>query len=109
MTYLPLGQSTMERAGGILAVGAKLLDDPYLPEVTCLTMRISALEEGRPPGPPCRRTPPNQPRRGLGLREVITPLRWAAKSKEHRWLLPAAVGGAVLGSFALGYLFGREK
>lgn len=84
-------------------------DDPHLPEMVCHVFRLAKMEEGKDPGPPCPATSIKYlPGKGVGLRYAIVPVRAVVKIRERPYLSAAAVGGIMLGIFALGFAFGRR-
>ena len=86
----------------------KVAADPYLPEVTCHVLRLSALEEGKKPGPPCLRTRAGI-RGGAGLRYAVVPMRILVGVYERPYRSAAVAGGILLGIFALGYFTGKGR
>ena len=104
--YIPVGATgTVGKA--ILAAG-RAASDPYLPEVTCQMIRLANIEEKRPTGAPCYRTPKNRAG-GIGLRYAVAPLRHFVAYRERPWLLPLLVGAFIVIPFAMGYAYGQEK
>ena len=104
MGYQSIGATTTAQA--VL----KIADDPHLPEVVCNVLRLSDIEEGKTPGPPCYRIPSNRnPGQGIGLRYLVGPVRLAVKVREKpvTAAIIAVTGVALI--FALGYGAGRRK
>lgn len=96
--------------GGIIAA-AKIGEDPALPEVTCLILRMNRITEGRPLGPSCPKQTYTeaQKKRGIGLTSAVAPLRAAVWAREHP-IAALGVGAALIGSVALiGYYAGKGR
>ena len=106
MSYRSTGDTTQVLDAATAAL--KVAQDPYLPEVVCSVLRLSALEEGRAPGPPCRQVNA-APGRGIGLRHVVVPIRLAVKARQRPIVAFAVVGGALLGLVAFGYALGKNR
>jgi hypothetical protein len=96
------GQELLGVAGGVVAAGKAVLEDPYLPEVTSLVMRLQASEQksGGKAGAPSK---------GVGLKNIVTPLRFYVTTKENPIVGIAAVAGILAVPFLAGYLFGKSK
>ncbi len=102
------GLELLETAGPALEAAIQLLEDPYLPEVTCNVLRLSKVEQGKPVGAPCPVGPRGQ-RKGIGLRYAIKPLRAAVWVRINP-LLATALGLSVVGSLiGIGVIIGKAK
>ena len=102
------GLELLETAGPALEAAIQLLEDPYLPEVTCNVLRLSKVEQGKPVGAPCPVGPRGQ-RKGIGLRYAIKPLRAAVWVRLNP-LLATALGISVVGSLiGIGVIIGKAK
>lgn len=104
MSYYPLGidWGTVSSA---LTAGTKVLQDPYLSQLTCEVLRLAKAQKGENPGPPCARTAAAPG--GVGLNVAILPVKALTYQKQHPWFLPV-VGVGVVGVFVLiGYAIGR--
>lgn len=97
--------NALTQAGGALGTGAKVVADPYLPEVLCQIDQLAQIEAGRVPLP-CPRIPPGRVG-GVGLRKVVAPMRAYVYAEQHPWVYPAAIGAAIGIPFLLGYLAGK--
>ncbi len=117
MAYLkaqPLGDIS---AGNIAAVGtalqaaSKIIEDPFLPEVTCQILRLNKISKGVDPGPPCQRTiaTPAQLQKGIGLSVASKPLRMFVWGRQHPILATGIGIGALALIFGLGYSAGKRK
>lgn len=109
MSYLPTGD--LSTVADVARVSLDVVQDPFLPEVTCLVMRMAALEQGRKP-PTCPKTALStrlSQGRGIGLRYAVIPLRVTVKVRENPVLTPVVATGVVAGLFLLGYAIGRSK
>lgn len=73
----------------------QITQDPYLAEAACEIMRLSQLEQTGRPGARCRRTRPTSSRKGIGLREVVSPLRAWIWHRQHPYVVPLAVMGLL--------------
>lgn len=90
MAYTAMG-GIMSTASAATAVAR----DPYLPEVVTLVLKLQSIEKsGKSPG---------STGTGVGLRNVVGPLRTFVKVQEKPWILPAAIVGIVGAIFATGY------
>ena len=94
-------------AAPVIQAGAKVISDPYLPEVTCRLVQLSALEN-RQPVPACPSTPMDRTG-GIGLRKLVRPLRAAVYAEQHPWVKPVALLAAIGIPVAIGYALGRKS
>lgn len=99
MAYQELG-SLMSTAQAAAAVAR----DPFLPEVTRLVLELQSEEKKAAATSPSS----GSTGVGIGLRNVVGPLRFFVKTQKHPWLLPVAAAGIVGGLFALGYITGKK-
>ena len=76
---------------------AAIATDPYLPEVTDLVLKLKALEKNSA----------GSTGKGVGLRNVVGPLRLFVKVQERPWILPVTVIGVFGLVFSAGY-FARK-
>jgi hypothetical protein len=111
MSYRPHRPGAALGATELTAAQAavELVSDPYLSEVACQVVRLSKLEKGENPGPPCQRIPVVAATvgKGIGLRYVVKPLRVVVNAREQP-ILAAVAAATIIGSiFALGYIAGR--
>ena len=106
MSYRSTGDTTAVLDAATAAL--KVAQDPFLPEVVCSVLRLSALEEGRNPGPRCAKVNA-APGRGIGLRYAVVPIRLAVKAREQPVLAVAVVGGVLFGLVAFGYALGKNR
>jgi len=92
--------------GGIVSTvtaAAAIVKDPYLPEVVNLVLKLQSLEKtsvkegGGSTGT------------GVGLRNVVGPLRAFVKIQEKPWILPVAVVGIFGTIFAAGYFTAKAR
>mgnify|MGYP001559931932 FL=1 len=83
----------VDRISNTLDATKALLDDPALPEVASLVIKLNKIEPGGI---------------GIGLKRVVPPLRLYVKTRENPWLGYAIIAGIIGGPFLLGYLFGRK-
>jgi uncharacterized membrane protein len=70
---------------------AAIARDPYLPEVVQLVLELERTEDDQ----------------GVGLHNVVGPLRTFVKIQKKPWVLPVIAIGLVGGIFALGYYTGK--
>jgi hypothetical protein len=80
---------------------AAIATDPYLPEVTNLVLKLQSLEKGE------GARAAGSTGTGVGLRNVVVPLRLFVKIQEKPWILPVAAIGIVGAIFAAGYFTGK--
>ncbi len=112
MSYQPqaLGLDLFKKGPAVLRAGAKILEDPYLPEVACEVMRLSDIEGGKPAGarcPPTRVTA--KMKKGVGLRYAVKPLRALIFHKQNPWVVPVVLLGTLGAIFYLGYTMGKKS
>ena len=91
MAYTAMG-GVISTANAAIAVAK----DPYLSEVVALVLRLQASEK-RSAGIS------GSTGKGVGLRNVVGPLRTFVKIQEKPWILPVAIIGIVGTIFAAGY------
>ncbi len=109
VSYLSTGDAASTALDAATAT-LKVAEDPFLPEVVCQVLRLSAIEEGRSPGPPCKRLVGRPaPGRGIGLRYAVMPLRVAVKVRERPVMAMIGVGAVLLGLVAFGYGLGHQR
>ena len=108
---LSQGAQLFKQAQPALQVGAKILQDPYLPETACEITRLSNLEAGRAAGAACPRTSATQAQiaKGVGLRHAVTPLRFYIFHRQHPWVVPLAVAGVLGLTFWIGREVGKGR
>lgn len=107
----PLG-ADWGKVASLLDVGKSILEDPYLPQVTCEVLRLGKIERGQLPGPPCRSTvglSTAAVKKGIGLRFAVTPLKVWSYQRQHPWLLPTVVAGVLGLTFLVGYNVGKRR
>ena len=97
--YTDIG-STKDAAVNVASVALRVADDPALPQIVTLIGEVNALPSSGSPSPT---------ERGIGLSKVVGPLRGFVAYKKHPWILPALVGGLVLGIFSFGVATGRRR
>lgn len=98
--------NALTSAGGALGTGAKVVQDPYLPEVLCMVDQLAQIEAGQRVTP-CVRIAPGRPG-GVGLRKVVPAMRAYVYAEQNPWAYPVAIGAAVGIPFLLGYLMGGK-
>jgi hypothetical protein len=79
---------------------AAIARDPYLPEVVGLVLELEKAEGKAAPGAPSTGA-------GVGLRNVVGPLRTFVKIQKKPWVLPVIAIGLIGGIFALGFYTGK--
>jgi hypothetical protein len=102
MSYLRNPQR--QALGGILDVAAaakSIVEDPCLPTVASLVLRLNAAEQapsrpGAPPAPPVK---------GIGLCYAVKPLKAVVYVRERPWV-GLAIGAAVVGGI---FMLGRAS
>jgi len=86
---------------GTLTAAAKVVEDPYLPKVTSLVLRLNEIEKSS--------GAPGAPTRGIGLKYAVTPLELFVKYRERPWLTYAIATGVLGTVFLAGFLVGKPK
>lgn len=81
-------------------IGAKVLEDPYLPEVAEIVLKIADLNTGP--------TSPTPDAKGVGLHDFIFPLKLYVWTKEQPWLVVLSVLGLVAVPVFAGVILGRS-
>ncbi len=89
------------RALSVVEAGKAILDDPALPQVTTLVMRIQRAQQAKA----ARAGRPPSTAKGVGLSSVVKPLELYAYSQERPWVIPAL----VVGLLALPFMLGRAS
>lgn len=83
--------------GGTLDAAKVILEDPALPEVTYLVLRLNKLEQK-----------PGETVRGVGLNKVVTPLKVYVAAREKPILGYAILAGILGLPFLAGYFTGKR-
>lgn len=78
-----------------------LTQDPYLGEVTGLVLELRDLSSSG-------ETTSGYSEPGVGLVDVVEPLRFFVESKKNPWLIPTLLGATLGTAFFVGYLIGRN-
>jgi hypothetical protein len=94
--------TAISKAEGAVKAGQAILEDPYLPEVTSLVMRLKAAESkhGGSAGTGTK---------GVGLGTIVTPLRAFVTVKEHPLVGIAMIAGVFAIPFIAGYFIGKSR
>jgi hypothetical protein len=102
MAYTATG-GLMSTASAATAVAT----DPSLPVVVDLVLKLQSIEKSKAAasGP----SGPSIPSRGVGLRNVVGPLKMFVAIQERPWILPATVVGILGVTFMGGYLVGKKR
>jgi hypothetical protein len=87
----------------------QIAKDPYLREVACNVTRLSNIEKYGNPGGPCARTSPTTSTSGVGLRDIVGPLRLYVSHRERPYVAPLLLVGGLGLVFAAGVVYGRMK
>jgi hypothetical protein len=88
--------------GGVLSTASAvtaIATDPSLPIVVDLVLKLKAIESGK-----ASSSGSSAPSRGVGLRNVVAPLKMFIAIQKRPWILPATVIGVLGAAFAAGYL-----
>jgi len=95
-----------------IKAATKVIEDPALTEVACNVLRLNRIVEELPPGPPCprREYTDSEKRRGVGLYQVVGPIRAYSWYFKNRVPL-ALIGGVVLAVSLVGlkYIVSKKK
>lgn len=100
MAYTAMG-SLLSTASAATAVAT----DPSLPVVVDLVLKLQSIEKGKSKASGTA----SVPSRGVGLRNVVGPLKMFVAIQERPWILPATVVGILGVTFMGGYLVGKRK
>jgi hypothetical protein len=93
--------SILDTAGQALEAAGKVIEDPALPEVTRIVLRLNATTKGGAGG--------KLPARGIGLSSAVTPLRGFLYYRENPWVVPVGLIAILGAPFYMGYLFGKKR
>lgn len=113
----------LSRAKSLIKAGTNILEDPALPRVTQLILKLNEIEQRKPapkpvpkpapkPGqkPAPKPTAPAKPKvPGIGLSTVVKPLEFYVYTQENSWVIPVAVLGLLAVPFLLGYKVARRR
>ena len=84
-----------------LSAATKILEDPYLPEVSGLVLELHTMQQAQvKPG----QTAP-APVKGIGLSKIVGPLRTYVKIQKNPWMLYAGIAAAI----GIPFLIGRSS
>jgi len=100
MAYLATGD-IMSTATAATAIAT----DPSLPEIVQLVLKLKAIESSKPSSSGGGGSGGS----GVGLRNVVGPLRTFVAIQEKPWILPVAVVGIFGSIFAFGYVAGKAR
>ena len=92
---------------GIFSGAVNTAEDPYLPEVVCRFQQLTAINNHQAV-PACNNTPDGLPG-GVGLKDIVGPLRAYVYAKQNPWVFPAAIVAIFGVPFLLGYNVGRGR
>jgi hypothetical protein len=91
----------VDRGVTALTAAKTILEDPALMEVSGLVLKLHNMQPPPKPG--------SKPAPGIGLKDVVPPLRAYVKFKENP-VIGYAIVGAILGApFLLGYALGKRR
>lgn len=101
-SVIPGTRDAVDKVSGAVSAGKAVLDDPYLPEVSALVMRLKAAEAKRVDAG-------GKPAKGIGLGGIVGPLRLYVTTKESPVIGYAALAGILAIPFLAGYFVGKRK
>lgn len=107
------GKSILQGSGGILQATKYILEDPALPEIATQVIKLHNLQQNATyyktisSAPKALHGPPGVVP-GIGLRDIVTPLKMYVKFKEQPILGYAALAGVLAVPFLLGYFVGKR-
>lgn len=95
-----------DKAAPVLSVAKNVIEDPALPEVTSLMLKLHALEQktASKPGAPAP-----APVKGIGLSRAVQPLRLYVAYREQPIIGYAIVAGILAVPFFAGYFVGHRR
>jgi hypothetical protein len=97
-------RGVVDRAMPVLDVAKNVIQDPALPEVTSLMLKLHALEQkSTKPGAPAP-----APVKGIGLSRAVKPLRMYVAVRQEPILGYALVAGILAIPFLAGFGVGRH-
>lgn len=85
----------------------EIVRDPYLREAACEVMRLRTLQATGHLAVPCGRTDPKfrTSTAGVGLKNVVGPLRLFQRHVQRPWMLPLGAAAAL----GLAYYLGTQR
>lgn len=94
--YLP-------KVGTAIEAGKAILEDPALPQLTGYILDLRAIEAAKGRAAPA----------GIGLSEIVPPVRYYVYAKKHSWVVPALAVAAIAAVIGLptlvGYAVGKRR
>ena len=102
------GARLLEGAGGSAGAAARVVQDPYFPELTCHIIRLSNIADGKPAGR-CVKTRPGARGRAIGLKDAILPVKVLVAHKKRPWMVPLIAAGVLGTAVMIGYSLGKGK
>lgn len=96
----------VDKAMPVLSVAKNVLEDPALPEVTQLMLKLHALEQRgatKPGGKPPAAV------KGIGLQKAVVPLRFYVSVRQEPVIGYALVAGLLAVPFFAGYFVGKRR
>jgi len=94
----------------VARAAVSIVEDPCLPTVASLVLRLHAAEQpSRPALPGQPKPPPRPPVKGIGLCSAVKPLRAVVWVRERPWVGAAAAIAIVGGIFMLGRASKRSR
>lgn len=98
-------KGVIDKATPVLAVAKNVLEDPALPEVTQLMLKLHALEQK----PSKAGAPAPAPVKGIGLNKAVVPLRFYVSVRQEPIIGYALIAGVLAVPFFAGYFVGRRR
>jgi hypothetical protein len=102
---LDTAKGVIDKALPVLTVAKNVLEDPALPEVTSLMLKLHALEQRTA----TKGGPAPAPVKGIGLNKAVVPLRFYVSIRQEPIIGYAIVAGILAVPFFAGYFVGRRK
>jgi hypothetical protein len=102
--------SLLGKIAPAIQAASKVVEDPYLPEVSCHILRLNRIAKDQNPGAPCPRTTVSpHTKKGIGLSAAAKPLRAWVWARENP-IVAVAAGTSVIGLiWGLGYYSGKKR
>jgi hypothetical protein len=88
------------KVGSALEAGKAILDDPALPKLTGYVLELKAIQTKRGGAVSSK---------GVGLSDIITPVRYYVAYQKNRWIAPVALALIIGLPFYLGYATGKKR
>lgn len=111
MSYVTPRHTGLGGFADVATAATKIVEDPCLPRVATLVLRLHELTPAPAPRPGQPKPPPSStpPKKGIGLCMAVKPLEAVVWMRERPWIVPVAGAAVVGGLIALGFAAGKRS